>query len=179
MRGHPPPDVPLRTRRLLLLLAALVLPPLSVLLYSFPPTESSYYPRCFFHAATGLHCAGCGTTRCLHALLHGLFAQALAYNALSVAILPYMLFWGARVSWAALRGQPSPRPLLPPWVSRAFLVVVLLFWVLRNVPYYPFTLLAPHEVQRGSITNVGTVDPPPAVTLSSGSVAIRVRQPSM
>src|SRR5262249_26547302 len=31
---------------------------------------------------------------------------------------------------------------------------------------------------RGSMTRVGTAEPPPAVTLSSGSVAIRVRQPS-
>jgi hypothetical protein len=27
------------------------------------------------------------------------------------------------------------------------LVLLLVYWVLRNVPAYPFTLLAPHQLQ--------------------------------
>src|SRR5262245_61678634 len=40
------------------------------------------------------------------------------------------------------------------------------------------SLLPKKGDHRGSITNVGTVDPPPAVTFKSGSVLTRVRHPA-
>ena len=49
-----------------------------VLLYVAAPTPDSYFPRCLFHMLTGLHCPGCGSTRCLHALVHGDLPQAVA-----------------------------------------------------------------------------------------------------
>lgn len=107
------------------------------------PTDDSYYPRCQLHALTGLHCPGCGTTRALHALLNGRVAEALAYNALFPFVLP-------AVGWAFVRSVRVSRGLSPAtpgrastWGFRMLAVTVVLYGVLRNVPAYPFTLLAP------------------------------------
>ena len=54
----------------------LVLAAAATLLYFIPPVAGGIYPPCFFHWLTGLYCPGCGSTRCLHALLHGNFRQA-------------------------------------------------------------------------------------------------------
>jgi hypothetical protein len=137
----------LRTRRRLALLAALALPPLLLVLYAFPPTENSYYPRCAFHRLTGLHCPGCGTTRCLHALLHGDWRQAAACNLLAVAAVPFFVVWGVRAGWAAVRGAPSPRMRIPNWALAALVVLVLAFGVVRNLPFPPANLLAPRPLE--------------------------------
>src|SRR5262249_13310082 len=117
-----------------------------VLLYCAAPTEDSFYPRCLFHTLTGLHCPGCGTTRCLHALLHGDPIQALAYNVLAVLALPFLLVWFARLGLAAVRNKRvRSRPVPARWIRIIFIAIVV-FWILRNLPWFPFDLLAPHAL---------------------------------
>ncbi len=115
----------------------------------FPPTPDSFYPKCTFHSLTGLHCPGCGLTRSVHSALNGRFAQAFVYNALGVILVPYLVVSVARSLWAWLWDTP-PRPGRRTWVQTklpwAFAIVLILFWILRNIPVYPFTLLAPHEL---------------------------------
>ena len=48
--------------------------------------------------------------------------------------------WG----WATAR---PPRPYRGRRVVWGLVVVIVTFWVLRNVPAYPFTLLAPHKLR--------------------------------
>lgn len=136
----------LATRRRIAVAAALAVPLLCVVVYTYPPAETEFYPPCLFFAGTGFHCPGCGTGRGLHALLQGDLLQSLAYNPLMVAMIPFLLGWAARSGLAAVRGDPPPRPLLPPWTHRLLVVVLLAFWGLRNVPVYPCTLLAPHRL---------------------------------
>ena len=59
-----------------------------MVLYTYPPEDFAYYPKCWLYVLTGLHCPGCGATRAVFALLHGDWEQALAYNALFVLLLP-------------------------------------------------------------------------------------------
>ena len=136
----------LRARRRLLLLAALAAVAGLFLLYRFAPTEDSLYPRCVFHTVTGLHCPGCGTTRCLHSLLHGQFRRAAACNALMLLALPFLLFWAARSGLAFLRGDPPRARPLPGWAYVLLVGTVLAFWVLRNLSVAPFDALAPHPL---------------------------------
>lgn len=49
-----------------------------------------YRIPCLFHAATGLLCPGCGTTRSLTALIHGDVAGAFAFNQL-IYFIPIFL----------------------------------------------------------------------------------------
>jgi hypothetical protein len=118
-----------------------------VLLYRVDPADGGGYPACLFHHLTGLHCPGCGTLRAMHQLLHGKWAAALAMNPLAVCTLPLLIGAGL---WNLLPTRfkpPSPRPsrrVLPFHWMWLVLIVVILFGVLRNVPVYPFTLLAPH-----------------------------------
>jgi len=115
-------------------------------LYAVPPEKGSIYPPCLFHALTGWHCPGCGTTRCLHALLHGDLRQAAAYNVVALVLLPLIAFWGLRAWFAALTGRTWQGPRLPPWSVYLFLGFCLAFWVLRNLPFSPFDALAPHRL---------------------------------
>jgi hypothetical protein len=82
----------------------------------------------------------------VHALLHGDGQQAVAYNLLTVLAIPFLLVWAGRCEWAAVLGRPFHRRPLPSWFVRTVLVAVVAFWVLRNIPFYPLTLLAPHAL---------------------------------
>jgi hypothetical protein len=140
----PPKD--LRARRRLTLLAALVVPPGLLLLYQVAPTAGTWYPPCLIHWATGLHCPGCGTTRALHALLHGDWRQALAYNALTTFVLPLGLWYGLRQVIATLAGWPAPILRLNRVTLTFLFAVVILFTVARNLPFEPASRLAPHRL---------------------------------
>jgi hypothetical protein len=118
----------------------------AALLYWVPPAEHSGYPTCPFHDLTGLHCPGCGTLRCLHALLHGNLPQALAYNVLTVLALPFLLAWYARLGLAAWRDRPPKARRVPARWVRVLFAVILAYWVLRNLPWFPFDQLAPHPL---------------------------------
>lgn len=112
-----------------------------------PPTSASLYPKCQFHQLTALHCPGCGATRGLHALLNGRPAQAVAYNALVFLGLPVLGLGFTRTLWYRAKGRRKPAgSRWPVWTGFVFGVGSLVFGVLRNVPVYPFTLLAPHEL---------------------------------
>jgi hypothetical protein len=107
------------------------------------PGQPGHYPLCPFRATTGLACPGCGTLRCLHALLHGHFAAAVGFNVLTVAAVPFVM-WNYAAVIAPVFGRNRPRPpVVPAWVSRVIVVVMFVFWVLRNIPVAPFTALAP------------------------------------
>lgn len=116
----------------------------AAILFAFDPATSDLYPPCPFHALTGLYCPGCGTTRALHQLLHGHPGVAFGLNPLMVVMLPFLGYWLVSCVASGVRG----RPLLPvvfasPSWGWLVLVVILAYWVLRNVPLYPFSLLAP------------------------------------
>jgi hypothetical protein len=126
--------------------SALAVGPGLYILYRFPPTSAGFYPPCLLHAVTGLHCPGCGMTRCVHSLLHGDVAQAFAYNALFVVFIPLLLISGFRLWYSCLTNRKLSPDRTPNWVCSVLLVVILIFAVLRNLPFHPFNLLAPHTL---------------------------------
>ncbi len=106
------------------------------------PTSSALFPRCLFHLATGLHCPGCGGQRAIHALMSGHVGAALGYNVLSVTLLPAAVAWWTASQLAPVRWRRWS-DALPPRTGQVVAVVVIGFWILRNVPLAPFSLLAP------------------------------------
>ena len=107
------------------------------------PTTSSMFPTCPFRALTGLHCPGCGVTRGMHQLLHGDLLSALDYNALLIVFVPMIVFFMLTLLSIAIRGRRIRFPGFAPKATWGLLVVLLVFGVLRNLPFYPFTILAP------------------------------------
>ena len=149
MTGRDRPAGPPRraVRGALLVLAAAGVVGGAVVLAAVPPTADSYYPRCHFHSLTGLHCPGCGTTRSLHAALNGRPIQALRFNALALVVLP-VVGWSLVHSlrdWVLDRPSRSLGRRANRWVW-VLVGVVAIFGIVRNLPWYPFTLLAPTEL---------------------------------
>lgn len=118
-----------RTVMILAIVAVL----LFVLVYGFfDPTRVSFFPKCLFHQLTGLQCPGCGSQRALHQLLHLNVAGAFHYNAFMVLCIPLLGF----LLFAELFAARFPRvhqAAHNTWFSWTILVIVLLWWLLRNI----------------------------------------------
>lgn len=114
-----------------------------ILVRQINPTDSSIFPSCPFHAMTGLSCPGCGATRGMHQLLNGNVVAAFDYNALLVIFVPMIAYLLLNLIYYALRGRSFGVSKLPPAAIWMTAVVLLTFGVLRNLPFYPFTILAP------------------------------------
>ena len=102
-------------------------------LFWFNPAIAGFYPRCYFHELTGWYCPGCGTTRALHQLARGHVATAFRFNPLAISLLPL-------VGYFAVRGHRGG--VKPIWIW-VLVGVIIVFGVVRNIPAYPFALLAP------------------------------------
>lgn len=115
----------------------------SLILLVAGPSGGGWFPGCLFHRLTGLHCPGCGMTRAVHAMLHGDVSAAFRLNPLGMTVLPLGLAWlGIQLpSW--LRGSDLKWPLAGRWLVRGIIGVLLFYWISRNIPVWPFSLLAP------------------------------------
>lgn len=105
---------------------------------------AGHLPECQFHERTGWHCPGCGGTRSFLALARGDLPTALRMNPLGTGLIIYVALLLLRLSWEA--AFPRLRWRRFPFSDRAAWGVVaglLVFAVLRNLPWWPFTLLAP------------------------------------
>lgn len=112
-------------------------------LFVFNPANSSFYVPCPFHRLTGLYCPGCGSLRAIHQLLHGNLLAAFALNPLMVLSLPFLGYWFVSCGVLALRKRPLVSVIIPSFWIWLILLIILLFWILRNITLYPFALLAP------------------------------------
>lgn len=100
-------------------------------------------PPCMFHKFTGLHCPGCGGRRCMIMLAEGRIADAFQMNALVIFIvLGFGVFFLRQIVLEWKLGY-VPQTILAPKYAWAIVWCIIGFWVLRNVPMWPFTLLAP------------------------------------
>ncbi len=111
--------------------------------YLFNPAVYSFFPQCPFHKLTGLDCPGCGSQRAIHCLLNGNLIKAMDYNLMLVISLPFLFinsvytlcsfFKHKKIRWRII-----DHPLTP----KIILLLVICFWILRNIPIYPLTYLA-------------------------------------
>ena len=117
-----------------------------IVYFLFNPAAVSLFPPCPFYFLTGFYCPGCGSQRAIHQLLHGNIFGAVGYNALLVLSLP-VLFLSARMFILNIFKKENRKVdfLYNPQVPKIISGIVLLFWILRNIPVHPFTLLAPHN----------------------------------
>lgn len=106
-----------------------------------PNAAGNPFLPCVFHSLTGLYCPGCGATRTLHALVHFDLPGALAMNPLLVLLLPLMpmlIAWSR--GWRPAVIAPLMRIVERPLV---WLVLIPTYGIARNLPWAPFSWLAP------------------------------------
>lgn len=117
----------------------------ALVLHRFNPSEHAFYPKCLLHETTGLHCPGCGATRACHAILRGDVGAALRFNPVFVIGLPALAYGMLALGvnqWTRRRLPPlTPSPRVIWWLG----AVLIGFAILRNLPFPPFTLLAPAD----------------------------------
>ena len=109
-----------------------------VILFYYDPSETSWFPPCLFHHYTGLYCPGCGTTRALHQLTHGHLLAALDYNPFMVLAIPFLVYALLSEFLHQMLGRRLPRVFKSWWWGWMVVGMVLAYWVLRNLPYWPF-----------------------------------------
>jgi Protein of unknown function (DUF2752) len=114
-----------------------------VLLRVFNPAISSVFPPCPLRYLTGWYCPGCGSLRAIHQLLHGNLRGAWAMNPLTVILLPFLTYGLASFVLFEICGKGLPQPFLRAAWIRALCAAIILFGIARNLPLYPFDLLAP------------------------------------
>ena len=94
---------------------------------------------CPVHGLTGGWCPGCGSTRAVDLLLRGDLDGAVAHNALVVpALLLVAWAWAAwaTATWLGRRPRGLRSPAALRWTPLAVGVVVVLFTVARNLPFF-------------------------------------------
>jgi Protein of unknown function (DUF2752) len=114
----------------------------------FDPATSGIFPPCPVRYLTGWYCPGCGSLRAVHQLLHGNLQAAWAMNPLTILLLPFIVYGLASHALAAIRGRGLPQPFIPAVWIRALFAAIVLFGIARNLPLYPFDLLAPGAMLR-------------------------------
>lgn len=120
-----------------------VLGGLLFLYHSFNPASHFFLP-CPLYYMTDLYCAGCGSQRALHHLMHFDVITAFRYNPLLVLTLP-LLIYALGVQYINFVTGSKHRVKL--FYSNIFIIVyfgvAILYSVLRNIPHEPFNYLAP------------------------------------
>ena len=114
-----------------------------VLFYFLDPAKNELFPRCIFHGLTGAYCPGCGSQRALHSLLHLNIGGVVSYNFLFLPAALLVIYHYAHPFLNKIFEWKLPNVFYlknTPWIIFA---VIVLFWIARNLPWYPFSVLAP------------------------------------
>ncbi|WP_349855751.1 DUF2752 domain-containing protein [Bacteroides cellulosilyticus] len=108
---------------------------LAIVYSLFNPEEYQIFPQCPFRQLTGLLCPGCGSQRAIHQLLNGHLFSAIQYNAFLVVTLPWISAIILFKYFAKNKGEQIIRILLKRSVVNTYLIVLIIWWVYRNVAH--------------------------------------------
>ncbi len=116
---------------------------LGYLYFKYDPINNLLFPKCPLYATTGVYCPGCGSQRATHSLLNFDISGVFKSN---ILFLPAMLIVGYHYSITVINkfiGKNYFSILDKSNAPLVILVIVVLFFILRNIPVEPFTYLAP------------------------------------
>ena len=104
-----------------------------------PTTPGGPLPVCPTKALLGIDCPGCGSARMLYSLMHGHLAAAARFNALGLVALVLLVWTYAawtyrRVTGRRIRGWQHRR-----WSAMVTMLLVAAWFVVRNIPFPPFS----------------------------------------
>lgn len=107
------------------------------------PSEVDFLPKCPLFATTGIYCPGCGSQRATHQLLNFNIIGVLNQNILFAAGILLFLYHGTILTLNKFFGKKMYNYIYHPKTAIIILILIILFWILRNIPLFPFNLLAP------------------------------------
>jgi hypothetical protein len=116
---------------------------LAVFFFVLDPAKYNIFPRCLFNSVTGYYCPGCGSQRAIHSLLHFDIAGVVSYNFLFIPAFLLIIYHYLHPVLNRFFEWKLPNIFYfksTPWIIFGF---VLAFWILRNLSFYPFSVLAP------------------------------------
>ncbi|WP_240274313.1 DUF2752 domain-containing protein [Mycobacterium ulcerans] len=106
-----------------------------------PTTPHGPLPVCPTKALLGIDCPGCGSLRMLYSLMHGDLLAAARFNALGLAATA-LLVWADLVwTYGRLVGRRIGGWQRSRWAAPVTLSLVLVWFVVRNIPVAPFNAL--------------------------------------
>jgi len=122
------------TKKYLVLPFIIILVAGVVVLYKNFNPATNPFPKCPFRQVTGLECPGCGSQRALHHLLNLEIKDAFYLNPLLVISIPYILI-GFLFEYLPIgnRWYGVRKFLFGPTAIKVILVVVVAFWIGRNL----------------------------------------------
>jgi len=107
------------------------------------PSETNMFPKCPVYATTGIYCPGCGSQRAAHKILNGNIIEGIGHNYMIVLLAMVLLYQGFIYVMNEMLGKNITNLLHKSKVTFSILIIVVLFWVLRNIDKFPFSELAP------------------------------------
>lgn len=116
---------------------------LIVIYVSINPSEVDFLPKCPFYFTTGLYCPGCGSQRATHQLLNFNILGVIQQNILFLVCLLIVAYHVSVVGLNTYFNKNIYNYMYHPKIGWFLLAFILIFWILRNIPIYPFNLLAP------------------------------------
>ena len=114
-----------------------------VALFFLNPSEHSFFPKCALYMATGFSCPGCGSTRALYQLTHGDVLEAMRLNPGLMALITLGITDYVRFVVSVIRGNPFQTLFGRLKLLGALMGVMLVYGVIRNLPWPLFESLAP------------------------------------
>lgn len=110
-----------------------------VMSYFFDPMTATFSYRCPVKALTGFDCPGCGGQRAIHALLHLRIREAVNYNPFLVIAALYLFAVISLTFLHSPRFDKTRRIVLGERTALAYLLLMLLWAVIRNFPAFHFS----------------------------------------
>jgi len=104
-----------------------------------PTTPHGPLPVCPTKALLGIDCPGCGSLRMLYSLMHGDLFAAVRFNALGLAAVVFVVWAYLAWTYGRIAGRRITSWQHGRWASVVTLTLVLAWFVLRNIPFAPFT----------------------------------------
>jgi len=112
-------------------------------LFFLNPNENSFFPKCSLYVATGYTCPGCGSTRALYHLTHGNVLEAFRLNPGLITLLLLSVTDYTRYAIAVKRAKRFQTLFFNTKLIFTLLGGMLIYGIVRNLPWAPFAGLAP------------------------------------
>ena len=130
-------------KKILNIILLLLIVGVAVVFFVLDPNKHEIFPKCMFHSLTGAYCPGCGSQRALHSLLHFDIAGVISYNFLFLPATLLIVYHYAHSILNKVFNWKLPNLFYMKYTPWVIFTVVIVFWIFRNLPWYPFSVLAP------------------------------------